>query len=140
MKYKLKAKPKQKDLEKYFKILDENGVEYPIKMGEYDSGTEYYIWKEGQGGWNDIADLEIINYLQEDFYNDEYLFDREEQYTEEKLMDSAYDSFIKEHGKVLDINKFFELVDIMMKSQIYNRDYYNRFYDATHYAKNKLGL
>ena len=140
MSYKLKELPKEVYYltTKQFTLVDDNSEEYEIRIGESSKGTEYFIWKDGQGGWNDLDDGDILEYLDEGFHDDEGEFEYNNTKEEEKKMDEVMEKFIKENGEITTIKLFDDVVSEMMRVQDYSKDYYRRFYIAVHYAKNKL--
>lgn len=123
---------------KQFDIIDEEtGKEYSIRIGESSKSVEQFMWHE-PGGWDDISDNSILEYLEEEFSNDEFDFENEERKKQEKVMDEAYEEFIKENGEVNDLKKFDSLVS-KFANIINDRsmDYYKRFYTSYSYALKK---
>ena len=141
MTYKLKEAPKKIYWAetKQFTIVDEEGNEYEIRIGESSKNTEWFMWHE-PGGWDEIGDVSILDYLENNFEDDESEFDNQNRKDEEKKMDEAMENFIKENGEIKEIKQFDELVSKLMGVQDYKKTYYERFYHAVYRAKRNLKL
>lgn len=136
MKYKLTEKPEiVDDSEKIYRIIDEQGNKYSVSKVEQNSGTELYIWN---GAWNPlVGNKELEEYMWgDDVDHDEYEFDLIDMKEDEKKMEQVYEEFVKTNGEINDFRKLHDLIEKL--SSPIRGDYYNRFYDAYHFAYNKL--
>jgi hypothetical protein len=111
---------------KQFDIEDENGVEYTIRIGESSKNIEHWIWKEGAGGWNEIDDQDLIDWIYDVFPEEEWELEEVERKKFEEKMDVLYDNYIKEKGEINSIEKFSEIIsDMQWRPEV--RDYKNDF-------------
>lgn len=140
MKYKLKELPQNvywSDT-KQFTIIDEEGKEYEIRVGESSKNYEQWMWHE-PGGWDEIIDVSILDYLEEEFGEQEGEFENIKRKEEEKKMDEAYDKYVQEVTEKKEEIKLDDLISELTKVQDYRtKDYYERFYHAYYHAKKKL--
>lgn len=141
MNYKLKEKPEKVywSETKQLTLIDEEGNEIEIRIGDSSKHTEYWMWFE-PGGWDEITNREIIDYLNDVFPDDESEFEDQERIEEERKMDEAMEKFIKENGEIKEIKQFDNLVSELMRVQDYSKTYYERFYHAVYRAKKNLKL
>jgi hypothetical protein len=139
MTYKLKEKPKMVySLEtKQFTIVDEEGREYEIRISDSSKNTEWFMWHE-PGGWDEIGDVSILDYLEEGFGEDEWDFEREESKKINEKMDLKTEEFIKENGEIKDLNQVDSLISNLMTETDYSKKYGERFYDSYNYVRNYL--
>ncbi len=140
MNYKLKEKPQEVywSTTKQFTIVDEEGREYEIRIGDSSKTIEWFMWHE-PGGWDEIIDVSILDYLENNFPDDESDFEEIERKEEEKKMDEVMEKFVQENGEIKEVKQFDDLVSEMMKVQDYTKTFYERSYLAVHRAKKLLG-
>ena len=139
MKYKLKEKPEKVywSETKQFTIVDEEGREYEIRIGNSSKNTEWFMWHE-PNGWDEIGDVSILDYLEDYFDDDEWDLEKEEEKKRYKKMDIKTEEFIKENGNIDDLNKVDLLISNLMTETDYGKKYGERFYDAYNYVRNYL--
>jgi hypothetical protein len=143
MEYKLKGKPEKVHWEetKQFNVVDENGVEYTLRVGDSWDRTEYFIWEDGNGGWNDLKNEELIEWISESLPNEEWSLEQELRKEFEPKMDELYEKYVKENGEIKEIKKFGELVWEMQNIEgihRYKHDYYERLYVVYHFLLKKF--
>ena len=90
------------------------------------------------GGWNEILDDEINEYIDERFSDDEWGFEQQAEEEMYKRMDAVYDKFVEENGEVDDFMKFNSLIHAVNRETSNKKEYSKRFYDAYDYAYKKL--
>ena len=138
MNYKLKEMPEKVYWAetKQFTIEDENGQTFDIRIGENSKFTEYWIWKD-PGGWQEIEDEELMDYINEGLLDDEWEFENAAQKEREEKMDKIFDEYIKENGDQIKID---ELVSKISRENLYPRGitFYEEFYHNYHYANKKI--
>lgn len=138
MGYKLKELPEIAYWQetKQFTIVDDEGKEIEIRVSESSKSYERFMWHE-PGGWDEIEDDEINEYLDEQFGDDEWGFENEEKKEREEKMDIIIDDYIQEKGEVKVID---DLISTITRSGIYPRrfKYYEEFYETYYYVKRKL--
>ncbi len=139
MGYKLKGLPEDAYWQetKQFTIVDDEGKETEIRITESSKSYERFMWHK-PGGWDEIKDVEINEYLDEQFSEDEYDFEQEEEKEMYGRMDLIYDKFIKENGEVDNFMKFNNLIIAVNSETNRKKEYVKRFYDAYDYVYKKL--
>jgi len=143
MEYKLKELPEKVYwLEtKQFDIEDENGVEHSIRIGESSKNIEYWIWKEGKGGWNEIDDKDLMEWIYDVYPEQEWEFEEVDRKKFEEKMNELYDNYVKEKGEINSIKKFSDAVsDIQWRPEIaeYKNDFNERFKEVYNYLLKKV--
>lgn len=141
MTYKLKEKPEKIFWSDTFQfaIVDEEGKEIDIRIGENSKFTETFMWHES-GGWDEIKDPDIINYINEIYPDEVAEFEYEFVKEEEKKMGIALEKFISEKGEIDSKNKFEELISELRNVQDYSKNHSERFYLAYFFVMRKLKL
>lgn len=142
MKYKLKELPEivYSSETKHLTIIDEEGKEYSISITDSSKHSEWLMWYE-PGGWDEIIDVSILDYLEEEFEEHKGEFENIKRKEEEKKMDGAYDKYVQEVTEKKEEIKLDDLISELSIVQDYRtKDYYERFYHAYHHAKKKLKL
>jgi hypothetical protein len=138
MNYKLKEMPEKVYWAetKQFTVENENGETFDIRIGESSKFTEYWIWKD-PGGWEEIDDDDLMEYINEQFADDEWEFELSAQKEREEKMDKIIDEYIKENGDQIKID---ELVSKISRENLYPRNitFYEEFYHNYHYVNKKI--
>lgn len=137
---KLKAKPEKVfwSETKQFTLIDEEGNEYDIRIGESSKFTEYFRWYE-PGGWDEIIEVPILDYLEEEFSNDEWEMESQERKELEKKMTASMDEWIEEQGLPTEPGQIRQLVNrLMLDLENTDSNYKERFYDAYHFAAARM--
>ena len=139
MGYKLKELPEIAYWQetKQFTIVDEEGKEIEIRISESSKSYERFMWYN-PGGWNEILDDEINEYLDERFSDDEWEFEQQTEEEMYKRMDAVYDKFVEENGEVDDFMKFNQLIHEVNGETDYKKEYGKRFYESYQYVFKKL--
>jgi hypothetical protein len=139
MGYKLKELPENVYWQetKQFTIIDDEGKEIEIRISESSKSYERFMWYN-PGGWNEILDDEINEYLDERFSDDEWGFEQQAEEEMYKRMDAVYDKFVGENGEVDDFMKFNNLIHSVDRETSNKKEYSKRFYDAYDYVYKKL--
>lgn len=139
MGYKLKELPESAYWQetKQFTIVDDEGKETEIRITESSKHYERFMWHE-PGGWDEIEDDEINEYLEEQFSEDEYGFEMDEEKKMYEKMDVIYDKFIKKNGEVDDFKKFHNLIIEVNSETSRKKEYSKRFYEAYNYVFKKV--
>jgi len=141
MAYKLKELPEISywSENKQFDIIDDDGKEISIQISESPKHYERLMWIEGGGGWNEIEDDDILEYLDSDEFSDqEWELENEVEKNMYLRMDAVYDKFVEENGEVDDFMKFNELLNKVNGETDYKKEYGKRFYDSYQYVFKKL--
>lgn len=97
------------------------------------------MWHE-PGGWDEIIEVPILDYLEDEFSEQEGEFEHQKTKEEEKLIQDAMDKFIKENGEIKSLRQFDDMMSEMMRVQDYDKTYYERFYHAFYRAKLALKI
>jgi hypothetical protein len=139
MGYKLKELPENAYWQetKQFTIVDDEGKEIEIRVTESSKFYERFMWHE-PGGWDEIDNDEINEYLDEQFSDDEWAFEQQAEEEMHKKMDAVYDKFVEENGEVDDFMKFNNLINEVNRETDYKKEYGKRFYDSYQYVFKKL--
>jgi len=139
MGYKLKELPENAYWQetKQFTIVDDEGKEIEIRITESSKHYERFMWHE-PGGWDQIEDNEIDEYLDEKFSDDEWEFEQKAEEEMHKKMDAVYDKFVEENGEVDNFMKFNNLINEVNRETDYKKEYGKRFYEGYNYVFNKL--
>ena len=139
MRYKLKELPENAYWQetKQFTIVDETGKEIEIRITESSKHYERFMWHE-PGGWDQIEDNTINEYLDEKFSDDEWEFEKRAEEEMHRRMDAVYDKFVEEKGEVDDFAKFNQLIDEVTRETDYKKEHGKRFYDSYQYVYKKL--
>ena len=139
MGYKLKELPENAYWQetKQFTIVDDEGKEIEIRISESSKNYERFMWHE-PGGWDEIENDEINEYLEEQFSEDEYGFEMDEEKKMYEKMDVIYDKFIKENGEVDNFMKFHNLITEVDGETSHKKEYSKRFYEAYNYVFKKV--
>lgn len=141
MPYKLKELPEVSYwLEnKQFDIIDDEGKEITIQISESPKHYERLMWIEGGGGWNEIEDDDILEYLDSDeFSEQEWEFENQKEKEMYTKMDVHYNKFIEENGDTNDFMKIDRLINAVFGETDYKKHYGERFYQAYQYVYKKL--
>ena len=137
---KLKDKPEKVfwSETKQFTLIDDEGNEYDIRIGENSKFTEYFRWYE-PGGWDEIIEVPILDYLENQFSDDEWEKEYEETKKLEQKMTVSMDEWIEEHALPTEQEQVRQLVSrLMMDLAGTDGNYKERFYDAYHFAAARL--
>jgi hypothetical protein len=139
MGYKLKELPQNAYWQetKQFTIVDDEGNEIEIRVTESSKHYERFMWYE-PGGWDEIDNDEINEYIDEQFGDDEWELENEVEKNMYLRMDAVYNKFVEENGEVNDFMKFNNLINEVNGETDYKKEYGKRFYDSYQYVFKKL--
>jgi hypothetical protein len=139
MGYKLKELPQNAYWQetKQFTIVDDEGNEIEIRVTESSKHYERFMWHE-PGGWDEIDNDEINEYIDEQFGDDEWELENEVEKNMYLRMDAVYNKFVEENGEVNDFMKFNNLINEVNGETDYKKEYGKRFYDSYQYVFKKL--
>jgi hypothetical protein len=126
---------------KQFTIIDKEGNEREIRIGESSKNIEYWIWEE-PGGWVEIEDMELMDWINEGLSEQEWVIENEKTKKIEEKMDELIDNYTKEKGEVKSFKEFDDLVSTISRANLFDRkdSYYEENYKIINYVKNKLKL
>ena len=142
MEYKLKAVPEVVYWQetKQFEAIDENGVEHTIRVTDSSKSMEHLIWND-DGGWEDLEDQEMLDWILEGMPQDEWDFEQEVKKEFEPKMHEFYDNYVKEKGEIKDIKQFADIISEMKTMDgiyDYKKNHYERFYTVYNFILNKI--
>jgi hypothetical protein len=124
---------------KQYSIIDKDGNKREIRIGESSKNIEYWIWEE-PGGWVEIEDMELMDWINDGLSEEEWVIESEKTKKIEKEMDVLIEDYIKNNADVSTLKSFNELVSIISNANLFDRktSYYEVNYKIVHYVKNKL--
>lgn len=124
---------------KQFTIKDDSGKSHEIRVGESSKNVEYFIWKD-PGGWDEINDHELAEWINEDLSEQEWELEETKDKNTEIEMDKIIEEYKKESGEIKGLKELEDVVSQIIRSGILNhkKDHYERFYTAFYYVKRKM--